>query len=364
MQSSSLCKVLASVLKENVNMNSNKFFFGAIFLIVLFWILRLYQPFLLTLTIASLLSVATYSINLKLLHVTKNKVLSALLSTLLLSILFFGPIVYIITSIGTTVNNFDMSIVEKTITYISSIDIQLPQALEFLKPKLDEFMNSIDLSNMTTNALSYAAFIGKNSAKFLKDMFLIIIFFFFANLYGQAIVQYAKNLTPLDNKEIDLVFGEVANVMSVLFYSILVTAIFEGALFAIIGIIFGYDGLLLGILYGFASLIPVVGGALMWLPICVYELARGNILEAVIIASYSIIVISIIADTFIKPLIIKYINTFAKVPTKINELLIFFAIIAGLSTFGFWGMILGPAITALFISILKLYELLKNKNYM
>ncbi len=95
-----------------------------------------------------------------------------------------------------------------------------------------------------------------------------------------------------------------------------------------------------------------------------YELARGNVVEAIIIASYSIVVISIIADTFIKPLIIKYINTLAKIPTKINELLIFFAIIAGLSTFGFWGMILGPAITALFISILKLYELLKSRNYM
>jgi predicted PurR-regulated permease PerM len=345
-------------------MSSNKVFFGAIFLLVLYWILRLYEPFLLTLAIASLLSIATYSINLKILHVIKNRIAAALLSTLLLSVLFFAPIVYIITSIGTTVNNFDPAIIEKTLNYITSLDFKLPDTLAFLNPKIDEFFQNFDIANLTKNALSYAAFIGKNSANFLKDMFLITVFFFFSNLYGKELVQYAKNLTPLDNKEIDLVFSEVANVMSVLFYSILVTAIFEGALFAIIGIVFGYDGLLLGILYGFASLIPVIGGALMWVPICAYELARGNVVEAIIIASYSIIVISIIADTFIKPLIIKYINTFSKVPTKINELLIFFAIIAGLSTFGFWGMILGPAITALFIAILKLYELLKNRNYM
>ena len=345
-------------------MGNGKIFFGAIFLIVLYWILRLYEPFLLTLAIASLLSIATYSINLKLLHVTKNRVIAALLSTLLLSVLFFGPIVYIITSIGSTVNNFDHTIIDKTVAYISSLNYQLPDTISFLKPKIDEFFQNFDLANLTKNTLSYAAFIGTNSANFLKDMFLIIVFFFFANLYGKELVHYSKNLTPLEDKEIDLVFGEVSNVMSVLFYSILVTAIFEGALFAIIGMFFGYDGLLLGILYGFASLIPVIGGALMWIPICAYELARGNVLEAIIIASYSIIVISIIADTFIKPLIIKYINTFSKVPTKINELLIFFAIIAGLSTFGFWGMILGPAITAFFISILKLYELLKNRNYM
>ena len=345
-------------------MRNSNIFFGALFLVVLYWILKLYQPFLLTLTIASLLAIATYSINLKLYHLTNSRVLTALLSTLLLSVLFFGPIVYIITSLSTTVNNFDITIIEKTIAYVSSLDFHLPESLSFLNPKIDEIMKNFDITNFTKNTLSYAAFIGKNSASFLKDMFLITIFFFFANLYGRELVYYAKNLTPLENKEIDLVFAEVANVMSVLFYSILITATFEGALFAILGIFFGYDGLLLGILYGFASLIPVIGGALMWVPICAYELARGNVMEAIIIASYSIIVISIIADTFIKPLIIKYINTFSKVPTKVNELLIFFAIIAGLSTFGFWGMILGPAITAIFIAILKLYELLKSRNYM
>ena len=345
-------------------MGNGRIFFGAIFLVVLYWMLRLYEPFLMTLAIASLLAIATYAINMKLLRLVNNRILAALFSTLFLSILFFAPIVYIITSLGTIVNDFDQSIIEKTVAYISNFHFQLPDALSFLKPKIDDFFANFDLANLTQNVLSYAAFIGKNSAKFLKDMVLITIFFFFANLYGNKLVEYAKSLTPLEEKEIDLVFSEVANVMSVLFYSILVTAIFEGALFAIIGMFFGYNGLLLGIIYGFASLIPVVGGSLMWVPICVYELARGNIFEAIVIASYSIIVISIIADTFIKPLIIKYINTFTKVPTKINELLIFFAIIAGLSTFGFWGMVLGPAITALFISILKLYELLKNKNYM
>jgi len=344
-------------------MDNGKIFFGAIFLVVLYWILKLYEPFLLTLAIASLLSIATYGINLKILHVIKNRIVATLLSTTLLSVLFFGPIIYIITSIGSTVNSFDPAISEKIVSYISTLNFQLPDSLTFLKPKIDEFFQNFNLANLTKDALSYAAFIGANSAKFLKDMFLIIVFFFFSNLYGKELVHYAKNLVPLKNKELDLVFSEVANVMSVLFYSILVTAIFEGALFSIIGITFGYNGLLLGILYGFASLIPVIGGALMWVPICAYELALGNVTKAIIIALYSIIVISIIADTFIKPLIIKYINTFVKVPTKINELLIFFAIIAGLSTFGFWGMILGPAITAFFISILKLYELLKNRDF-
>ena len=47
--------------------------------------------------------------------------------------------------------------------------------------------------------------------------------------------------------------------------------------------------------------------------------------------------------------------------SKINELIIFFAIIAGLATFGFWGMILGPAITAFLLTIMKLFEQRTNE---
>ena len=128
---------------------------------------------------------------------------------------------------------------------------------------------------------------------------------------------------------------------------------------AVISISFmGYNGLLFGIMYGFASLIPVVGGIIMWLPFMLFEFYSGNSSNAIFIALYSIIVISIIADTFIKPLIIKEINSrlLDEDDTKINELVIFFAIIAGLATFGFWGMILGPAITAFFLTIMKLFE--------
>lgn len=346
-------------------MNEHRFFLTAIFLAVLYSIIKLYEPFLMIITIASLLAVATYNINLKLYKVSRNQYVAAILSTLLLTVLLFGPIVYIITSLGSLANNFDPLMVEKVQTYLKNFDFQLPSSIAFLQPSLTDFIDSINVAQISKTAVAYLGSIGKNSAGFLKDMFLIVVFFFFASLNGKALIEYTKSVMPMDAEEINLVFLEVANVMSVVFYSILISAIFQGALFAALSIYMGYDGLLLGIFYGFASLIPVIGGALMWVPLCAYELAHDNTLSAIIIATYSIVVISIIADTFVKPLIIKYINDkLVKTPTHVNELLIFFAIFAGLTTFGFWGMILGPAITTLFISLLKFYKLLKEKRYM
>jgi predicted PurR-regulated permease PerM len=346
-------------------MNEHRFFLTAIFLVVLVSLLKLYQPFLMIIAIASLLAMATYTINFKLYKLTKNRHIAAILSTSLLSLLLFGPLIYSLTSIGAIVNNFDFAMIEKVQHYLKTLDYQLPAPFAFMQSSLDEFISSLNIAQMSSTALSYLGSLGKNSAGFLKDMLLIVVFFFFALLNGKDLIDYIKSVMPLGAQEVNMVFAEVTSVMSVVLYSILFSAIFQGMLFSFIGMYFGYDGLLLGIFYGFASLIPVIGGALMWIPLCALEIAHGNTTSAIIIALYSIVVISIIADTFIKPLIIKYINDkMVKTPTMVNELLIFFAIFAGLTTFGFWGMILGPAITTLFISLLKLYKLLKEKSYM
>ena len=69
------------------------------------------------------------------------------------------------------------------------------------------------------------------------------------------------------------------------------------------------------------------------------------------------IVCAVLIDNVIKPILIGLINKkVLKTSVRINELLIFFAILAGLTNIGFWGIILGPAITALFISLLRIYR--------
>ena len=106
-------------------------------------------------------------------------------------------------------------------------------------------------------------------------------------------------------------------------------------------------------------MIPIVGGLIVYIPMCIYELATGDVKAAIFIFLYTAIVIGTIADNFVKPFIIKFINSkLVSSPANINELIIFFAMIAGLSTFGFWGIILGPAIVTLFIALLNAYRTL------
>ena len=341
-----------------------QYFTAILFATALYWMYLLYAPFLLVITIAALLAVSTANLQEQFERLFKHKLLAAFASSLLLSILFFAPLGYFLATLTIKLNSLEPEAFSKVQLYIEHFVANPPEYLQFLKPYFADTMKEFDVKSLTANALGVAGYIGKFSAGFLKNAFLIIIFYFFAQLNGAVIISFLQRIVQVSVEESTLLIKELSAVMNVVFYSIIATAMFEGALFGVAISFMGYNGLLFGVMYGFASLIPVVGGILMWLPFMVYEFSIGHTTEAIFIAVYSIVVISIIADTFVKPLIIKEINkvVLEDNQTQMNELVIFFAIIAGLTTFGFWGMILGPAITAFFLTILKLFED-RSKDY-
>lgn len=331
------------------------YFLITISIVLLFFLVELFNPFLKSIFVATLLTIATNSMHQKIERSIKNRVLSTSIITFAMASLFFIPILYCIISFATYFNQVNQVTLVNNLNEIKISFFSLLKEFSFLNDFIESITSKLDIGKLVQQLVSLSAYLGKNSAKFMADMFLILIFLFFFTLYSKQISQYLKNIIPINNEDATILFNESSSVMSVVFYSILVTAIFQGFLFGIFLTIFGYDGLLFGVLYGFASLIPVIGGVIMWLPVSIYEASTGTLSNAIFIAIYSIVVISIIADTFIKPIIINYINKkVIKNRTNISSLLIFFSIIAGLSTFGFWGMIIGPAMVSLFISVMEL----------
>jgi len=335
-----------------------QYFVAILFATSLYWMYLLYTPFLLGMIIAALLAISTANIQNFFEKVLKSKFLAALSSSFLLAVLFFVPLGYFLVTLTVKINGVEPIVFENIEMLIKDFLANPPEYLQFLKPYMDNLMKDISVDSIAAYALTFTGDIGSLSAGYLKNSFLVIVFYFFAQYNGGFVVDLLKRVVQMSVDETTLLAKELSSVMSVVFYSIIVNAMFQGLLFGVAISFMGYNGLLFGIMYGFASLIPVVGGALMWLPFMLFEFSMGNSSNALFIALYSILLISVIADTFIKPLIIKEINlrVLKEDDARMNELIIFFAIIAGLTTFGFWGMILGPAITAFFLTILKLFE--------
>lgn len=333
------------------------YFLIAIAIVMIFFMVELFDPFLKSIFVSVLLAIATSSLSLFLEKKFKSRILASGLMTIGLTALFFIPVLYCIFSFANFFNQVDQQLLIQNLSDMKVFVQKSVEDVAIIKNVLNDITSKIDIGKTVQDILSVGAYLGKNSAKFMIDMVMILVFFFFFTLYSTSISTFIKELLPIKKEDSNILINESSSVMTVVLYSILITAIFEGLLFGVFLTFFGYDGLLFGVLYGFASLIPVIGGVIMWLPIVIYEGATNSLSSAIIIAVYSIVVISIIADTFIKPMIIKYINQkVVKTPTNINELLIFFSIVAGLSSFGFWGMIIGPAMVTFFISIMQLLK--------
>lgn len=333
------------------------YFLIVIAAVTIFFMVELFSPFLKAMFVALLLAVATNTLNIYLENRLKSRVASTTVLTVSLAGIFFIPVMYCIFAFANFFSQIDQQALIGSFESLKAWVQSMSDDFLFLKQLLNQILEKVNVGEVVQKIISLGASLGKNSAGFMFDMVMILIFYFFFTLYSNSMSTYAKGLLPIRKDDAITLFSESSNVMTVVLYSILVTAIFQGFLFGFFLTFYRYDGLLLGVLYGFASLIPVVGGIIMWFPVAIYEAVTGSITNAIVIAVYSILMISVFADTFAKPIIIKYINQkVVRTPTKVNEILIFFSIVAGLATFGFWGMIIGPATVTFFISIMHILK--------
>ena len=322
-------------------------------LVVGYFVYLTYKPYLFDILIASLMAISFGKINLMLSKKIKNRYFLAGIDTILLFMLIFGPVLYFVIELSKYIAHFDPSIIEKIVLKVRELLDYLPKIAD---ERIKEYLTPENINKIYQNLLPIVGTLTQKSAVFIKDAFLIIVFFFFAVLYGKEILLFIKKVAPMEDRYLESMFFTTSEVMSVVIYSTILTAFLEGLLFASIVSYYGLDFFFFLIMYAFASLIPVVGGVMMWGPVSLYLYSIGNTTGAIVVAIYSIVMISIIADTFVKPLIIAWVKKFFESEVEINSLIIFFSIVAGLSSFGLWGIIIGPAVTTLFISILKFYE--------
>lgn len=103
-----------------------------------------------------------------------------------------------------------------------------------------------------------------------------------------------------------------------------------------------------GVITGLMSVLPVVGTAVVWVPISIYLYASGFHWQGLALALYGAVIITNIDNVF-RFVVQKQIG-------DIHPLVTFFGVILGLQLFGFVGIIFGPLLISYFILLLKIYR--------
>ena len=195
------------------------------------------------------------------------------------------------------------------------------------------------------------------SGNFILFTILTIFFCFYFYLDGENFIKKVKDLIPLRSEFKDLLFNEFTNLSVTLLGSVLFIAIIQGLVFAVAAFIVDLPILYFGLAMAFASFIPVLGGMVIWAPLSAYFLFKGNYQEALIIFIFGAVIIGLIIDYFLRPLLINFLKKDDLGSGLSHTLLTVLSTLAGVIQFGVLGLIFGPLIAALAITIFDIYKL-------
>ena len=95
------------------------------------------------------------------------------------------------------------------------------------------------------------------------------------------------------------------------------------------------------------SIIPGIGGAVVWVPAAVILAATGEVWRGIGLAAFCGLIVGSV-DNVLRPILVGR-------DTQLHELMIFFSTLGGLLFFGAMGFIVGPILAALFVTTWEMF---------
>jgi predicted PurR-regulated permease PerM len=186
--------------------------------------------------------------------------------------------------------------------------------------------------------------IGVDTFGFVTSLGVALYLAFFLVRDGDALARIAQTALPvppqfkreLVNKFMDVVRATVKG-------SLFVAAI-QGMLGGIAFWFLDIKGALLwAVVMAFLSLLPMIGAALVWLPVAAYLALTGQPWQSLALVAYGIFIIGL-ADNLLRPMLV---GKDAGMP----DYVVMITTLGGMAVFGINGFVIGPTIAAMFIAV-------------
>lgn len=290
----------------------------------------------------------------------KSSFISSIILTLFFLCLIFAPLVYFLSQTYAQMSSMDidhiksvtMQLVTKLVAFSDSIPV-LHNFLESLKNEGFSALKgvSVEAAYKTINGVASGA------GGLVVQISWIMIFYFLFNLNGRKILAFAARVMPTSFEHEQYLYRECTGTVAVVFYGTLFNMLAQGLTFGLLMVFIGdYNAFYLGVLAGFCSVIPLIGAALVYIPVVALELVAGNYINVIIILIVVWGFMGFFIDNILRLIFIAYLKKIFGFEYTMNEILILLSILAGIASFGFWGLIIGPSVIALTLAAANLYS--------
>ncbi len=362
------------MLDPDSKSRQNYLIFFSILMLALFGIFKLIQPYLHAFIIGSLLSMTFYPVHSFYYNKTRKRANMAafLTCTTIASLVVLPALIVIIVLIAKGIEAFQRfkSWVQtgKLNALFDSSNVQsflqstpCRWVLEFKDKFLPDMIidRQVITEKLLTVSQTAVGHLGKKMLPFIQDMgtvainfvmMLIVMFYLFRD--GDKIFAMFKGLNPLSDEHSRQLIEKIKAISQSAISGSILTAFAQGGLAMIAFAIVDLPWLFLGTMLALASLIPLVGTLLVWLPSVIYLMLIGADFKAVFLALWCIIVVGLV-DNLLRPYLMEG-------DTGLSSFVLFFAILGGIHLFGLIGILYGPLIVGIAAVLIMIYKLENN----
>ena len=315
------------------------------------------RVFLMTILLAALFSGVAYPVYRALLRTMRgSQTLAAVATLLLLLVLVIAPLLTVGSAVvqeAARVNTTLLPQLQQFISQPAEIDRRLQglPGFSYIAPYRAEILTKAGELIGATGAMVITALSATTRT------FVVFLFHFVVMLYtmyffltgGPTLVRAILAYLPIGDTEKERMLEKFVSVTRATLTGTIFIGLAQGVLG---GFAFWFVGIQGAIFWGTVmtvlSIVPGIGGALVWVPAAIVLFALGKVWQALILVAFCALVVGSV-DNLLRPILVGR-------DTQMHELMIFFSTLGGLLLFGAMGFILGPILAALFITVWDMFR--------
>ena len=314
------------------------------------------QVFLLTILLAAIFAGLGYPVYEWLLaRLRGHKALAGIATLLLLLVLVMAPLLAVLGAGASEALRVTETIrprLQQLVDQPGEVDRRL-RALpgySFIEPYRAQILTKAGELVGGTSAFLFAVLSAttRATAVFIFHALVLLYTMFFFLIGGPGLLRGILAYLPLTEADKQRMVGKFVSVTRATLKGTVLIGVAQGLLGGLAFWAVGIDGAIFwGTVMTVLSIIPGVGGALVWVPAAIILMATGAAWRGVALALFCALVVGSV-DNVLRPWLVGH-------DTKMHELLIFFSTLGGLMFFGAMGFILGPILAALFVTAWEMF---------
>lgn len=335
------------------------YLFAVITLIIILGLLtyQILKPFLTPVAWAIVFSITFYPVYVFILKYLKWRSIAAILTLTIILILILGPFSYLTYLLVIELKDLSDYLETGKLEALGDI-LQNPSIKSITNSILSTFnlseeeLNKAIIENISRLGKEIVLKITKGATNIVTvslDLIFMVFSIFFFLRDGPEFLSKVRDYMPFSETQKDRLVKQIRDIIISTIYGGVAVSIIQGT---IAGLSFFFLGIPTPVVWGLAtsiaSFVPLLGASSIWVPATIYLFLNEAILKGFILAIIGLFGISLV-DNILKPIIIGG-------RTKMPILVIFFSVLGGIKLFGLIGLIIGPLVIALFISVVEIFR--------